>query len=294
MDYINAQSHKSDLDFIRASMKMPLLEREEEYQLVYDWHNKKDEKALEKLISSYSRLVVSIALRYKHYHVSMSDLIQEGHIGLLEAAERFNPERDVRFASYARFWIRSYMQEFVLRNWSIVRTGSTTAQRALFFNLNRLRYQFMYLSDEFLTLENHEEISKILHVSIQDVAYMEGRLIHSDFSLNGSTHTESTEDRLQFIRDERPTPEEESASKDDAEMRHHWVHKAIQSLNPRERYIIIHRRLIEPIETLETVGKTLNITKERVRQLELRAMRKIKYFFRNSFKEAKEALDMID
>jgi RNA polymerase sigma-32 factor len=278
MEFINSLSHQSELNFIRYTMKLPLLDREEEYSLTCAWYYNKDEKALTKLISSYGKLVVGTATRFRHYGLPLSDLIQEGNLGLLHAAQRFDPERDVRFSTYAKWWIRAFIQDYVLRNWSIVRTGSTTSQKMLFFNLKRLKSQLSHLSSDLMSYEQHEEIAKILHVSLNDVAEMEQRLLHHDFSLS-ITSINSDEEWVTLLKDERMTPEEEKSQQQDDEFRHKWIDQAMEVLNPREVYIILKRRLEDPQETLETIGKALGITKERVRQLEVRALRKMKHYY---------------
>eukprot|EP01035_Chromulina_nebulosa_P018430 gene18430-24135_t len=270
-------------------MKMPLLNREEEYALTCAWFYEKDNKAITKLVSSYGKLVVSMASRFRHYGLPLSDLIQEGNLGLLHAAQRFDPQRDVRFSTYAKWWIRAFIQNYVLRNWSIVRTGSTTSQKMLFFNLKRLKSQLEHLSTDLMSHEQHEEISKILHVSLIDVVEMEQRLLHHDFSLS-ITALNSDEEWISLIKDERMNPEEENSHIQNEEIRHKWVDQAMAVLDSREIYIILKRRLHDPQETLETIGKTLGITKERVRQLEVRALRKMKHYFLQYANEARQCI----
>jgi RNA polymerase sigma-32 factor len=289
MDFANSQTYQSELEFIRHTMKMPLLDREEEYALTCAWYHEKDEKALKKLITSYGKLVVGIASRFRYYGLPLSDLIQEGHLGLLHAAQRFDPERDVRFSTYAKWWIRAFIQNYVLRNWSIVRTGSTTAQKMLFFNLKRLKSQLQHLSEDLMSYEQHEEISKILGVSLVDVVDMEQRLLHQDLSLS-IIATNSDEEWVNLIKDERMNPEEENDCNHNDKVYHQWIDQAMQVLNPREVYIVLKRRLQDPQETLETIGQTLGITKERVRQLEVRALRKMKHYFLSCANEAKQSI----
>jgi RNA polymerase sigma-32 factor len=289
MEFLNSQTYQSELTFIRNTMKLPLLDREEEYSLTCAWCYEKDEKALTKLISSYGKLVVGTATRFRHYGLPLSDLIQEGNLGLLHAAQRFDPQRDVRFSTYAKWWIRAFIQDYVLRNWSIVRTGSTTSQKMLFFNLKRLKSQLEHLSTDLMSYEQHEEIANMLHVSLNDVAEMEQRLLHHDFSLS-ITALNSDEEWISLLQDERMNPEEENSHNRDEEVRHKWIDQAMEVLNPREVYIILKRRLQDPQETLEAIGKTLGITKERVRQLEVRALRKMKHYFLSCANEAKQSI----
>ncbi len=289
MEFLNSQTYQSELTFIRNTMKLPLLDREEEYSLTCAWCYEKDEKALTKLISSYGKLVVGAATRFRHYGLPLSDLIQEGNLGLLHAAQRFDPERDVRFSTYSKWWIRAFIQDYVLRNWSIVRTGSTTSHKMLFFNLKRLKSQLAHLSTDLMSYEQHEEIANILHVSLNDVAEMEQRLLHHDFSLS-ITALNSDEEWISLLQDERMNPEEENSHNQDDAVRHKWIDQAMEVLNPREVYIILKRRLQDPQETLEAIGKTLGITKERVRQLEVRALRKMKHYFINYASEARQSI----
>lgn len=292
MTYLNTLSHQSDLAFIRNSMKLPLLDREEEYTLTCAWYYDKDEKALKKLITSYGKLVISIAVRFRHYGLSLSDIIQEGNLGVLHAAQRFSPEREVRFATYAKWWIRAFIQDYILRNWSIVRTGSTTSQKMLFFNLRRLKSQLEHLSDDLMSYEQHQEISEILHVSMNDVAEMEQRLLHNDFSLS-MTSVNSDEEWINLLRDERMNPEEENTLIESEQNYHLWIDQAMTVLNPREVFIILKRRLQDPQSTLETIGNELGITKERVRQLEVRAVRKMKHYFASNVNEAKKSISFL-
>lgn len=289
MEFLNSQTYQSELTFIRNTMKLPMLDREEEYSLTCAWYYEKDEKALTKLISSYGKLVVGAATRFRHYGLPLSDLIQEGNLGLLHAAQRFDPERDVRFSTYSKWWIRAFIQDYVLRNWSIVRTGSTTSHKMLFFNLKRLKSQLAHLSTDLMSYEQHEEIANILHVSLNDVAEMEQRLLHHDFSLS-ITALNSDEEWISLLQDERMNPEEENSHNQDDAVRHKWIDQAMEVLNPREVYIILKRRLQDPQETLEAIGKTLGITKERVRQLEVRALRKMKHYFINYASEARQSI----
>lgn len=289
MEFLNSQSYQSELKFIRDTMNLPLLDREEEHSLTCTWCYEKDEKALTKLISSYGKLVVGIAARFRHYGLSLSDLIQEGNLGLLHAAQRFDPKRDVRFSTYAKWWIRAFIQDYVLRNWSIVRTGSTTSQKMLFFNLKRLRSKLEHLSTDLMSYEQREEIANMLQVSLNDVAEMEQRLLHHDFSLS-ITALNSDEEWISLLKDERMNPEEENTQLQNEEVRHKWIDQAMEVLNPREVYIVLKRRLQDPQETLEAIGGTLGITKERVRQLEVRALRKMKHYFLNYANEAKQSI----
>jgi RNA polymerase sigma-32 factor len=192
----------ADLEYIRQLMEQPLLKREEEHELALAWHDEHDEKALHLLVQAYMRLVVSTAIRFRHYGISLSDLIQEGNLGLMYAAERFDPERDVRFSTYARWWIRSHIQEYILRNWSIVRTGSTSAQKQLFFNLRRLKAQLAKMSTDQMTMEERDHIAETLHVSLHDVEDMENRLSSHDLSLSHPMNEAGSDDWIDSLADQ--------------------------------------------------------------------------------------------
>ncbi|RZI45902.1 RNA polymerase factor sigma-32 [Candidatus Finniella inopinata] len=291
MDLINKQSHKADLNYLRQSMSMPLLEREHEEKLTKAWHDTRNQQALHTLIRSYIRLVISIALRYRHYGLPLADIIQEGNLGLLHAAERFDPKREVRFSAYAKWWIRAHIQDFVLRNWSIVRTGSTTSQKVLFFNLNRLRNKLTKISTDLMNPEEQRYISDTLNVSVQDVRNMESRLLYPDLSLSASI-SEGGENKWEdLLRDERPSPEEASVKQHDNHVCQKWIAKAMDCLNPIERLIIMKRWLSDSPMTLEVLGIELKLTKERVRQIEARSIRKLRHFLMNNVHGVREILD---
>jgi RNA polymerase sigma-32 factor len=277
MAYIDdPQTQKANLKFIRASMREPMLEREEEFELARRWRGEEDEVALHKLVRSYTRLVVSTASRFRNYGLPMGDLVQEGNIGLLQAAAKFDPDREVRFSTYATWWIRSAIQDYILRNWSVVRTGTTAAQKTLFFNFRRLRARIADTPTGRLNDESRGEIAKELRVKRHEVESMEARLSASDQSLN-ATVTESSEDSWQdFLADPRPTPEAVVRRIRDTEMRSHWLDKALSELSTREQIIIKRRRLREEGATLAELGRELGVSKERVRQLEHRAMSKMR------------------
>ena len=274
----DAQTQQANLKYIRDAMSTPLLEKDHELDLARRWSEEGDEKALHELVSSYTRLVVSLASKFRNYGLPMGDLIQEGNIGLMQAASRFDYKRDLRFSTYASWWIRSCIQDYVLRNWSIVRTGTTAAQKSLFFNLRRLRAQIEGRNDgEALTAEGRQEIANELGVKISDVEDMEGRFSGADQSLNATIGGDAGEDEWQsFLADDAPTPEDVVTGIKDAETRSAWLNSALDKLSDREQHIIRERHLGYESVTLEELGKELGVSKERVRQLEARAMEKIR------------------
>ena len=271
------QTRKANLDYIRSSMSTPILERDHEHDLAVRWREKGDEKALHELIESYTRLVIAMASRFRNYGLPIGDLIQEGNVGLMQAASRFEPERDVRFSTYASWWIRSAMQDYVLRNWSIVRTGTTAAQKSLFFNLRRLRAKIEGRNAEFgLGNEGRKSIAKELGVTLKDVERMESRLAANDQSLNTHIREDGEEEWQSFLADERPNPEEVVIAMKDSQTRSEWLQNALSALSNREQTIIRERHLTQEPVTLEMLGHQLGVSKERVRQLESRAMDKLR------------------
>ncbi len=272
----DTQTRQANLAFIRRSMTAPMLSKDREQALTRAWRHDGDENSLHALIEAYSRLVVANASKFRHYGLPTGDLIQEGIIGLMQAANRFEPERDLRFATYASWWVRSAMQDFVLRNWSIVRTGTTAAQKSLFFKLRRLRAQIEENDGEAFGQAGREMIAEQLGVRLSDVEDMEGRLWGRDNSLDASMSEDGEASWIDFLADERPTPEEAVQSFHDEDQHTRWVHDALDCLNERERIIIKERRLSEDGTTLESLGERFGVSKERVRQLETRAMKKMR------------------
>ncbi len=265
-------------EFVRAAMAAPFLEREEEHQLALRWRDLDDQSALDQLAGSHMRLVIALAARFRHYGLPIADVIQEGHVGLLEAAARFDPYREVRFSTYATWWIRAAIQDYILRNWSIVRGGTSSTQKALFFNLRRLRAQMGVGADvEKTTL--YDRIGKAVGVSSADVELMSARFSGPDISLNGPISgddpSESAE-RGDFLVDERPLPDETVGEDIDSQRRHAMLNDALSQLSERELRIVRQRRLAEESATLEELGVQLGISKERVRQIESRAIEKLR------------------
>ena len=263
---------------LKAAMAAPYLEREEEHELATRWKEDRDQDALHKITMAHMRLVISMATKFRQFGLPMNDLIQEGHVGLLEAAARFEPEREVRFSTYATWWIRASIQDHILRNWSIVRGGTSSAQKALFFNLRRLRARLAQGPEALSNVAIRREISMALGVSEADVALMDSRLSASDTSLNAPMLDESgsSADRSDFLISDGPLPDEIVEETIDVERRAIWLKDALGVLNEREMKIIGERRLSEDGATLEALGETLGISKERVRQIESRALEKLK------------------
>lgn len=270
-----------DQTLSRKAMKAELLDAETELALAYAWRDNRDEQALHRLITAYMRLAISMAAKFKRYGAPMSDLIQEASLGLMKAADKFDPDRGVRFSTYAVWWIKASIQDYVMRNWSMVRTGSTSSQKSLFFNMRRVQAR---LEREAAavgeTLERHtlrQMIALEIGVPLADVEMMEGRLSGSDFSLNATQSTdEDGREWIEALEDESEQASEQVENAHDRETLRHWLSQAMAALNDRERFIVRERKLREDARTLESLGQELGLSKERVRQLEAAAFNKMR------------------
>ncbi|GGE17927.1 RNA polymerase factor sigma-32 [Primorskyibacter flagellatus] len=276
-----AQEHSTDMSLSRRAMKAELLDAETELRLAYAWRDDRDEAALHRLITAYMRLAISMASKYRRYGAPINDLIQEAGLGLMKAADKFDPDRGVRFSTYAVWWIKASIQDYVMRNWSMVRTGSTSSQKSLFFNMRRVQARIEREAlgrGELLDKHQlHQMIATEVGVPLRDVEMMDGRLSGSDFSLNA---TQSMEDEGREWID---TIEDDSAQASDVvEERHDrvrlrgWLAEALSSLNDRETLIVRERKLRDAPRTLESLGEELGLSKERVRQLEAAAFKKMR------------------
>lgn len=263
---------------LRAASRAPYLERGEELELAIRWKEQHDQDALNRITTAHMRLVIAMAVKFRRYGLPIGDLIQEGHVGLLEAAARFDPQREVRFSTYASWWIRASMQDYILRNWSIVRGGTSSAQKALFFNLRRLRARLMQSTEERVGDEIHRRIATAIGVSREDVALMDARLSGPDMSLNAPVGEDSevSSERMDFLVDGAALPDETVSAAVDGERRLGWLQQALGVLSERELRILRERRLAEDQATLEALGHRLGISKERVRQIENRALEKLR------------------
>ena len=262
--------------YIAETMRAPLLEREQEVDLARRWRDDGDEAALHELVSAYARYVVRIAAGFRGYGLPLGDLVQEGNIGLMEAAARFDPEREVRFSTYAAWWIRASIQDHILRNSSIVRIATTASQKTLFFNLRRLRAKLGESGDGTMTDADRRKIAEDLSVPVAAVERMESHFAKPDRSLN-ATFSEGESDQFQdFLADDRPTPEDNVTDSHDGAVRKQRLHEALESLTEREQTIIAQRFLGEDRKTLAEIGESFGLTKERIRQIEARALGKLR------------------
>ncbi|MDC0399449.1 RNA polymerase factor sigma-32 [Alphaproteobacteria bacterium] len=270
------ETKQANKRYIKHAMGVPLLEKDREHTLAKAWRDDGDEKALHKLVEPYARLAISMAFKYKSYGLPMGDLIQEANVGLMQAAARFDPYREVRFSTYGSWWMRAAIQEFILRNWSIVRMGTTSAQKTLFFNLRRLRAKIERTGEKVHIDQQREQVANDLKVPLRDVVSMERRLDGPDQSLNASVSDTMASELQDLIVDERPNPEILISGVRDSELRSEILREAMAGLTPREYTIIQKRRLVDDGATLESLGKIFGVSKERVRQLENRALTKLK------------------
>jgi len=285
-----ALDFSDDRKFSRQAMKAELLDAETELKLAYAWRDHRDEAALHRLITAYMRLAISMAGKFRRYGAPMNDLIQEAGLGLMKAADKFDPDRGVRFSTYAVWWIKASIQDYVMRNWSMVRTGSTSSQKSLFFNLRRVQAK---LEREAMargeTLDPHQLREMVAHevgVPLHDVEMMEGRLSGSDYSLNAMQS--SDEDGREWIDVLEDDSEQASVgvehAHDTAQLRE-WLLAALQGLSERERFIVRERKLRADPRTLESLGEELGLSKERVRQLEAAAFQKMRKSLQTQSKE---------
>lgn len=265
----------------RQAMKAELLDAETEADLARAWRDQRDERALHRLINAYMRLAISVAARFRRYGTPMNDLIQEASLGLMRAADKFDPDRGVRFSTYAVWWIKAAIQDHVMRNWSLVRTGSTSSQKALFFNLRRVQAKLLRearMRGESLDSEQlREAVAADMGVPVADVAMMEGRLSGSDFSLNAvQSGDEEGREWIETLEDDTPQATQRVEGAHDSELLRGWLQRALLGLNPRERHIVVERKLRDESRTLESLGAELGLSKERVRQLEAAAFAKLR------------------
>jgi RNA polymerase sigma-32 factor len=272
----DATTSGADRRFVKKAMSAPLLDRGHELGLARRWREEQDEDALHELCTAYMRLVVAIASRFRTYGLPMSDLVQEGNVGLMLAAARFEPERELRFSTYATWWIRSCIQDYILRNWSIVRTGTTAAQKSLFFNLRRLRALLRDPTDGGLSPESRAYVAHALRVDEDEVDRMASRLSAADRSLNAPIGEAGDSEWQDLLPDTCMLPEDETMIENDRATRSKWLAEALGDLTDRELIIIRERRLVEEGVTLETLGRQLGVSKERVRQIEHQALRKLR------------------
>ena len=263
-------------NLIELSKKAAILEKDEEFQLINDWRDNKTPRSLQKILNSYLRLAVSYARKYSSYGLPIDDLIHEGVLGIMHALEKFDTSKDFRLSTYASWWIRASIQDYILKNWSVVRTGSTASQKALFFNLKKIKQQINDVSREFMGQEEINKVSNMLNVKSIEVQNMDSRLTGGDLHLNQKVDNETENDLMSLLSDERQNPEESYEEFNDKNIKKDFINKAIDTLNEREKTIIRLRKFREKSITLDELGQKLKISKERVRQIETKALEKLK------------------
>jgi len=275
--------------YLQEIRKFPMLEAGEEYMLAKRWKEDGDTDAAHRMVTSHLRLVAKIAMGYRGYGLPLADLISEGNVGMMQAVKRFDPERGFRLATYAMWWIRASIQEYILHSWSLVKIGTTAAQKKLFFNLRKIKAQLKSIDDGDLNPETVKKIANRLDVSEQEVVNMNRRLASQDSSLNAPLRNDVEGQWQDWLVDETPNQEMTYGETEEFGLRHDMLSEAMEQLNERERHIIQKRRLEENPVTLEELSKVYGISRERVRQIEVRAFEKLQSAMQDSLSNQKEA-----
>ncbi len=268
--------------YLQEIRKFPMLEPDEEFMLAKAWREHGDTKSAERLVTSHLRLVAKIAMGYRGYGLPLSELISEGNVGMMQAVKRFDPDRGFRLATYAMWWIRAAIQEYILHSWSLVKMGTTAAQKKLFFNLRRLKGQMQAIDEGDLSAEHVAAIAKKLDVPEQDVVQMNRRLATPDHSLNAPLRVDGEGEWQDWLVDETESQEIQLAERDELGKRKRLLKAAMDTLNPRERHILSERRLRDNPTTLEDLSQQYGISRERVRQIEVRAFEKLQKSIRTA------------
>ncbi|MDG2007566.1 MAG: RNA polymerase sigma factor RpoH [Alphaproteobacteria bacterium] len=267
--------------YLKKISQFPLLSDEEEKNLAYKWVKDGDIDAAQKLVTSHLRLVAKIAMGYKGYGLPLFDLISEGNLGLMQAVKKYDPDKGFRLATYAIWWIRASIQEYVLHSWSLVKIGTTAAQKKLFFNLRKLRNQLKKYEEGYLNNDQIKSISQDLGVTEDEVKQMEGRVFNQDFSLNTPLNDENQSEWIDQIEDENMDIENRTEKSDELDKRKELFNVAVKTLESRELEILEARRLKEPAKTLEELSQKFSISRERVRQIENKAIKKLQEEIKN-------------
>jgi RNA polymerase sigma-32 factor len=268
--------------YLQEIRKFPMLEPQQEFMLAKSWREHGDTEAAHKLVTSHLRLVAKIAMGYRGYGLPLSELISEGNVGMMQAVKRFDPDRGFRLATYAMWWIRAAIQEYILHSWSLVKMGTTAAQKKLFFNLRKLKGQMQAIDEGDLSPEHVTQIATKLDVPEQDVVSMNRRLASPDHSLNAPLRADSEGEWQDWLVDEQDTQEISLAEREELGKRRALLKSAMTNLNERERYILTERRLKDDPTTLEDLSQHYGISRERVRQIEVRAFEKLQKNIKNA------------
>jgi len=271
--------------YLQEIRQFPVLDPEEEYMLAKRWREHEDSEAAHKMVTSHLRLVAKMAMGYRGYGLPIGEVISEGNIGLMQAVKRFEPEKGFRLSTYAMWWIRAAIQEYILRSWSLVKIGTTAAQKKLFFNLRRVKTQIQALDEGDMTSEQVALIAQKLSVSEQEVTNMNQRLSGQDNSLNAPLRMDADGEWQDWLVDDKPNQETELGESEEFKIRHALLEEALQHLTGREKEILTARRLREEPATLEDLSQEYNISRERVRQIEVRAFEKLQRAMRRAARE---------
>ena len=273
--------------YLQQIKKFPMLTEKQEVSLAKKWRDKGDTSAAHELVTSHLRLVAKIAMGYRGYGLPVTELISEGNIGLMQAVKKYDPDKGFRLATYAMWWIRAAIQEYVLKSWSLVKIGTTAAQKKLFFNLKKLKGKLSDYNEGSLKPHQVSEIASQLNVTEKEVSEMEGRMSGNDYSLNAVVSADGEEEWQEWLVDEDADHEVKIAEKEEVTKRKALLSKAIDVLNEREKYIIQGRKLSEDPKTLEELSKEYNIIRERIRQIEERAFQKLQSEMLNLARDTK-------
>jgi len=273
--------------YLQEIRNFPMLEPEEEYMLAKRWQEHEDAEAAQRMVTSHLRLVAKIAMGYRGYGLPLAELISEGNVGMMQAVKRFDPDRGFRLATYAMWWIRASIQEYILHSWSLVKMGTTAAQKKLFFNLRRLKGQLREIDEGDMSPESVEKIATTLGVSEEDVISMNRRLSGGDHSLNAPLRQEGEGEWQDWLEDDSDNQEVMVAEAEELDKRRALLSDAMGTLNERERHILTERRLQDEPTTLEDLSKVYGISRERVRQIEVRAFEKLQKNMRNAARDAR-------
>ncbi|WP_084399285.1 RNA polymerase sigma factor RpoH [Henriciella aquimarina] len=271
--------------YLTEIRKFPMLEKEQEFMLAKRWQEHEDTDAAEQMVTSHLRLVAKIAMGYRGYGLPMAEVISEGNVGLMQAVKKFDPDKGFRLATYAMWWIRAAIQEYILRSWSLVKLGTTAAQKKLFFNLRRIKGEISALENGDLNPDQVREIAERLNVSEKDVLSMNGRMSGSDASLNAPMGAEGDMEWQDWLTDDEPGQAESYANRQEFDSRMELLQEAMADLSEREQHILQERRLTDEPKTLEELSEVYNVSRERIRQIEVRAFEKIQKAMKRMAKE---------
>lgn len=275
--------------YLQEIRQFPMLDPNEEYMLAKRWHEHQDSEAAHRMVTSHLRLVAKMAMGYRGYGLPIGEVISEGNVGLMQAVKRFEPERGFRLATYAMWWIRASIQEYILRSWSLVKIGTTAAQKKLFFKLRSIKSQIQALDEGNMTPAQVTLIANKLNVSEQDVTNMNQRLAGHDNSLNAPLRMDAEGEWQDWLVDETPDQETELGESEEFKLRHAYLLEAMKGLSERERSILTERRLKDEPATLEDLSQKYNISRERVRQIEVRAFEKLQRAMRRAARNTQKS-----